>query len=90
MAKRGQWVRWGRGMCEGWTLDIGNAFRCSVVRERTALNEPHHWRATINTVYFGMHPDKESAIKRIEESIECDMRLVLYDWDLYMKFKARK
>jgi len=23
MGKRGQWSRWGRGMCEGWSLDLG-------------------------------------------------------------------
>ena len=29
---RGQWTRWGRGMCEGWSLEIGMAFHGSVVR----------------------------------------------------------
>jgi hypothetical protein len=23
MGKRGQWSRWGRGMCEGWSLELG-------------------------------------------------------------------
>ena len=33
MGKRGQWSRWGRGMCEGGSLELGNAFRGAVVRQ---------------------------------------------------------
>jgi hypothetical protein len=29
---RGQWTGWGRGMCEGWSIEIGMAFHGSVVR----------------------------------------------------------
>jgi hypothetical protein len=32
---RGQWNRWGRGMCEGWSIEIGMAFHGSVVRVET-------------------------------------------------------
>jgi hypothetical protein len=36
---RGQWTRWDRGMCEGWSLEIGTAFHGSVVR-RDRTGEP--------------------------------------------------
>jgi hypothetical protein len=36
---RGQWTRWDRGMCEGWSLEIGTAFHASVVR-RDRTGEP--------------------------------------------------
>jgi hypothetical protein len=28
-----EWSRWGRGMCEGWSLEIGTAYRGAVVRQ---------------------------------------------------------
>jgi hypothetical protein len=48
---RGQWTRWGRGMCEGWSLEIGMAFRGSVVRRDNDLNfdniQQRRWDAPV-------------------------------------------
>ena len=44
MGKRGQWSRWGRGMCKGWSLELGNAFRGAVVRQ-DHFEQPATWLA---------------------------------------------
>jgi hypothetical protein len=70
MGKRGQWTRWGRGMCEGWGLNIGNVFRVTVVRQYKGFDEPPTWRAGINASELGEYPDRDEAMKRVEEMIE--------------------
>ena len=50
MSKRGEWNRWGRGMCEGWSLEIGNAFRGAVVRQ-DKFDGPPMWLASVNTAH---------------------------------------
>ena len=83
MSKRGQWNRWGRGLCEGWSLEIGRAYRGCVVKRQIA-REPPSWEASINTTALGRCLDREDAMRRVEECLENDMRLVLHDWALYM------
>ena len=78
---RGQWTRWGRGMCEGWSLEIGKAFRGSVVRRETS-GQPTTWIASINSTALGEFLEREIA-RRVQELIESSMLLVLHDWELY-------
>ena len=85
---RGQWARWGRGMCEGWSLEIGIAFRGSVVRRETN-GQPTTWIASINLTGLGEFLDREIAMRRVEELIESGMVLVLHDWELYRAEKAK-
>ena len=77
---RGQWTRWGRGMCEGWSLEIGMAFHGSVVR-RDTRGAPTTWSASINSTGLGEFPEREIAMRRVEELVECSMLLVLHDWN---------
>jgi hypothetical protein len=56
---RGQWTRWGRGMCEGWSLEIGIAFRGSVVR-RDGGGEGTTWIASINSTGLGEFLEREN------------------------------
>ena len=86
---RGQWSRWGRGMCEGWSLEIGMAFRGSVVR-RDSRGEPARWIASINSSALGEFLEREIAMHRVEELVEASMVLVLHDWDLYRAAKAKR
>ncbi len=44
-------------------------------------------RPSVNTTTLGQYPDRESAVQRVEEIIEYDMRLVLSDWEQYKAFK---
>jgi hypothetical protein len=83
---RGQWTRWGRGMCKGWSLEIGMAFHGSVVR-RDHRGEPAI--ASVNSSALGEFLKREIAMHRVEEMIEASMVLVLHDWELYQT-KAKR
>src|SRR5439155_9932117 len=63
---RGQWTRWGRGMCEGWSLEIGTAFHGSVVRQ-DRRGEPSTWNVSINSTALGQFLEREIAMHRVEE-----------------------
>ena len=86
---RGQWARWGRGMCEGWSLEIGIAFRGSVVRRETN-GQPTTWIASINLTGLGEFLDREIAMHRVEELVEASMVLVLHDLELYQAAKGKR
>ena len=86
---RGQWTRWGRGMCEGWSLEIGMAFRGAVVR-RDIGGKPTTCIESINSTGLGEYMEREIAMRRVEELVESSMGLVLHDWDLYQAVKAKK
>jgi hypothetical protein len=89
MGKRGEWTRWGRGMCEGWSLEVGNAFRGAVVRQER-VEQPTTWLASVNAAYLGEYLDRESAMARVESDIEHAMEMVLHDWALYRTGKREK
>jgi hypothetical protein len=87
MGARDQWSRWGRGLCEGWSLEIGNAFRGAVVRQ-DRIEQPATWLASVNAAYLGQYLDRALAMTRVEADIEHQMQLVLCDWELYRAGKA--
>lgn len=78
----------GRGMCEGWLLEIGNAFRGAVVRQ-DHTEQQQTWLASVNAAYLDEYLDRASAMARIEANIEHQMELVLYDWERYRAGKGR-
>jgi hypothetical protein len=63
---RGQWIRWGRGICEGWSLEIGMAFRGSVVR-RDLGSEQTTWIASINSTGLGEFLEQEIAMRESKD-----------------------
>jgi hypothetical protein len=75
-------------MCEGWSLEIGNALRGSVVRQ-DKIEQPPTWLASVNAAYLGEYLDRDSAMARVEANIERQMEMVLYDWELYRAEKGR-
>jgi hypothetical protein len=89
MANRGEWSRWGRGMCEGYSLEIGFAIRGSVVR-RHAVGLPSTWLASLNMTALGEFLDRGEAMRRVETRIEADMDLLLSDWADYRAVKAKR
>jgi len=86
---RGQWTRWGGGMCGGWSLEIGVAFYGSVVR-RDRSGDPPTWIASINSTGLGEFLEREIALRRVEELVESSMVLVLHDWELYQAAKGKR
>jgi hypothetical protein len=63
----------------GYSLEIGMAFCGSVVRRETR-GEPTTW----------IDLEREIAMRRVEELVECSMPLVLHDWELYRAEKAKR
>jgi hypothetical protein len=76
-------------MCEGWSLEIGMAFRGSVVRRETS-GQPTTWIASINSTALGKFLERDIAMRRVEELMESGMVLVLHDWELYETAKAKR
>lgn len=89
MGKRGQWSQWGCGMCEGWSLEIGNSLRGAVVRQ-DRIDQPSTWIASVNAAFLGEHLDRGSAMARVEADIEHHMEMVLHDWELYRPAKRER
>ena len=76
-------------MCEGWSLEIGNAFRGAVVRQ-DKFDGPPMWLASVNAAYLGEYLEREAAMTRVEADIEHQMEMVLHDWGLYQAAKQKQ
>jgi hypothetical protein len=76
-------------MCEGWSLEIGMAFHGSVVRGDRSGGPPI-WIASINSTALGEFPEREIAMRRVEELVESSMELVLHDWELHQAAKGKR
>ena len=76
-------------MCEGWSLEIGMALRGSVVR-RDISRDQKAWIASINSTGLGEFPEREIAMRRVEELVEASMVLALHDWELYRAAKGKR
>jgi hypothetical protein len=63
-------------------------FRGSVVRRDRG--EPTRWIASLNSTALGEFLEREIAMRRVEERVECNMLLVLRDWELYRAEKAKR
>jgi len=75
---KGKWTRWGRGSCEGYSLEIGWSFHGQVVR-----NLDCSWRASLNTTELDVWKTKEEAMRIVEQRITRDVRAILEDWALW-------
>jgi len=82
---KGKWSRWGRGSCEGWSLDIGYALRGQV-----ALNHDRSWRASVNATELGTWKTREEAMQAVETRITHEVQLILEDWSLWQKAIATR
>jgi hypothetical protein len=86
MGERVQWTRWGRGMCEGWSLEIGTAYRGAVVRQER-IDQPPTWLASVNAAYLGEYPERESGMACVENEIQQSMELSCTIWGLFCRAK---
>jgi hypothetical protein len=75
-------------MAEGWSLEIGTAFRGAVVRQER-IDQPIAWLASVNAAYLGEYFDRESAMARLESVIEHAVGMVLHEWGLYQEAKDK-
>jgi hypothetical protein len=76
-------------MSEGWSLEIGTAYRGAVVRQ-DRIDQPPTWLASVNAAYLGEYLDRDSAMARVEANIESNMQTVLHDWGLYQAVKSKR
>jgi hypothetical protein len=75
----GKWTRWGRGSCEGYSLDIGYALCGQVVR-----NHDGSWRASLNTTDLGnRHRTADDARRLVEQRIAHAVQLIQEDWAIW-------
>ena len=89
MHTRAKWSRRGWGACEGYGLEIGATFRCSVVlKPGNGLGEPASYSASINSHTLGRHTDREAAMRAVEKELESRMAEVQHDWTIYQALKA--
>jgi hypothetical protein len=76
-------------MCEGWSLEIGNAFRGAVVRQ-DKFDRPPMWLASVNAAYLGEYLQRDAAMNRVQVEIESNMEMVFHDWALYQAAKEEQ
>jgi hypothetical protein len=85
----GIWTRWGRGSCEGWSLDIGDTIRCQVVRGLDHFDRPTTWRAASNDGEFGEFATRDLAMAEVEFRIRQRMVRVMEDWATFQTQSKR-
>jgi len=74
---------------QGWSLEIGMAFHCSVVR-RDSSGDGQPGVASINSTALGEFLEWEIAVRRVEELVESHMMLALHDWERYQAEKGKR
>lgn len=86
----GKWSRWGRGGCEGYSLDLGSFINFSVVRRSTGGPAPDYFEVTSHTRKMDSFPTAKEGMAYVEGELESGMRAVLEDWELYKALKAKR
>jgi hypothetical protein len=86
----GKWSRWGRGSCEGWSLNLGGLIHFSIVRKIDGQGKTSHYEATSHARKIDNFPTALAAKKTIEADLELDMKRVPHDWTVYQREKAAR
>jgi len=80
----GKWSRWGRGICEGYTLELGSILRADIVwRER-------HFTTSVNGISCGTHDTFEDAVKAVEKDVRYHVQFFLESLEKYREAPAPK
>lgn len=71
-----EWSRWGRGSCEGYSLQIGDGgftrFEGQVLRNVAKQNgQPSAWSSSINGICAKEHATCAEAMRRVEFELSC-------------------
>lgn len=88
MKRTGDWHRWGRhtkGDTEGWSLNIGSAFRCSVAPVKPGSIE---WHAS--AVTSGTYADRVRAMRAVEREVELNVAKLNSDWPRFLAAMAKR
>jgi hypothetical protein len=93
----GRWSRWGRGSCEGYSLEFGFLLRFDIrPGPRSGGIRPNYWNASSRAGPLGVFPTFEAAAEACEAQARCvidaaiaagaapgDMVLVLDHWNAF-------
>jgi hypothetical protein len=82
------WTRWGRGSCEGWSLDIGHLI-ASVSINRTRPSDCR-WQASLNTTPLGDFATRDEAKARAQWILTQCVKEILDDWEEFQQANAGK
>jgi hypothetical protein len=74
----GKWSRWGRGSCEGWSLEIGWALRGQVVRRTDG-----RWKASLNATELETWKTRAEAMRVVEQRITREVKAIQEDWAIW-------
>lgn len=99
----GRWSRWGRGSCEGHSLEFGFLYRFDISPgPRSDGLHPDHWRASARSGSLGEFATLEAAAEACETEVRRlieetlardgtggDMVLVLDHWKHYLALPHR-
>lgn len=76
---QGKWSRWGRGICEGYTLELGAILRADIVwREQ-------RFTTSVNGVSCGTHETFEEAAKAVERDVSYQVQFFLESLEKYQE-----
>ncbi|MGE4249027.1 MAG: hypothetical protein AB7F09_06540 [Parvibaculaceae bacterium] len=89
MMARGRWTRWGRGSCEGYSLEFGGLIHFSVVRHSGIGPAPDYFELTSHTRRIDSFPTARDGMAYAEQELESGMQAVLHDWAIYQQNKAK-
>ena len=87
----GDWRRWGRrtkGSTEGWSLEIGRAYRCGVYP--TPKSNGATWDASINGGQFGTYATRDDAMAAIEREVQAGIDETNRDWHRFLGARAER
>jgi hypothetical protein len=81
MRNGGKWTRWGRGSCEGYSLEMGvRDLNGQVVRN---MKPPDTWRASIGAGGDRHFATCDEAMAYVEGELRAAMREILVNWNAY-------
>lgn len=90
MMARGKWARWGRGSCEGYTLDLGSFINFSLIRKDGAGPSPDYFELTSHNRKIDDFSTAQAGMAYAESELESGMRAVLEDWEIFKTEKAKQ
>jgi hypothetical protein len=99
----GRWSRWGRGSCEGHSLEFGFAYRFDIrPGPRSDGIHPDFWWASSRAGSLGEFPTFEAAAQACEDEarrligpvvergdVDRDLILVIDHWKMYLALPHR-
>lgn len=79
-SRKDRWGRWGRGSCEGYSLELGLLLRFGVTRCQTGFDTRESWSVSLNGKSLGSFDTFESATAFAENEARSLIEPAWADW----------